>query len=256
LTLTHSSDGRSVSGRAALITGAGSGIGRATALLLAAEGARVAAADCNLEAVESVAAEITAAGGEALACQLDVCDDSQVRSVVAQTVEAYGALDILVNCAGIALPAAFGDEEAWERTLDVNLKGSMRTIRAALPQLRASDAGRVVNIASTDAQVATPMMSAYTVSKHGVVGLTRALAVELADSGVTVNAVMPGPINTGMTAAIGEDDRRRFARRRVALRRYGEPGEVAQAILNLVLPASSYTQGACLRVDGGMLTVA
>jgi 3-oxoacyl-[acyl-carrier protein] reductase len=160
-----------------------------------------------------------------------------------------------VNNAGVSIPAPVagdGYEDAWVATFEVNLTGHVRLLRACLPDLTRNGDGRVVNVASTEALGATAGLSPYTASKHGVVGLTRALAVELGATGVTVNCVCPGPINTGMTAAIPDDMKARFARRRVPLRRYGEPEEVAHATLGLVLPAMSYVNGAVLVVDGGM----
>ena len=168
---------------------------------------------------------------------------------------ALGGLDILVNNAGVSMlmPVDHEDYEgAWEKTIAVNLTAHQRLIRAALPHLEKSGAGRVVNIASTEGQGAQPFVSAYTASKHGVIGLTRAFAVERAKAGVTYNCVCPGPIRTGMTAAIPDEAKNKFARRRVPLGRYGDPEEVAQATLSLVLPASSYINGAVLMVDGGM----
>jgi 3-oxoacyl-[acyl-carrier protein] reductase len=243
---------RSVRGRAALVTGAASGIGRATAALLAAEGASVGAADLERGALDALAAEIGGAGGKALPLVLDVRDDAAVRAAVDAVVAAFGSLDIVVNCAGVSRPAVFGDDEAWRQTLDVNLDGTHRVCRAALPHLERCGSGRVVNIASTEGLGAQPLLSAYTVSKHGVIGLTRALAIEVALKGITVNAICPGPIRTGMTAVIPEPDKERWARRKVPLKRYGYPEEVAHAILSLVLPASSYITGAVLLVDGGM----
>jgi 3-oxoacyl-[acyl-carrier protein] reductase len=125
-------------------------------------------------------------------------------------------------------------------------------IRTCLPHLARERAGRIVNIASTEGLGATPYVSPYTVSKHGVVGLTRSLACELGPQGVTVNCICPGPIHTGMTALIPDDDKQKFARRRVPLRRYGEPEEVAQVVLSVALPASSYLNGAIIPVDGGL----
>lgn len=243
---------RSIAGKTALVTGAASGIGRATALLFAEEGAKVAAVDVGAEPLEQVAAEARARGSTLRAWTLDVRDDARVREVVAAVVSAFGSLDLLVNCAGVSIIGEFGDEDAWERTLDVNLKGTMRTCRAALPHLAASGEGRIVNIASTEGLGATPLASPYTASKHGVIGLTRALAVEAARHGITANAVCPGPIRTGMTAAIPDPDKEKFARRRVPLKRYGHPEEVAHAILSLCLPAASYITATTLVVDGGM----
>jgi 3-oxoacyl-[acyl-carrier protein] reductase len=240
-----SSGARSVTGRVAVVTGAAGGIGRATADLLAQDGARVAALDR--------AAVDPPAGGEAF--QVDVTDDEAVASVLAQVRERLGPVDILVNNAGVSLPAAIdgpGYEDAWDTTLAVNLTTYARLARACVDDLRRNADGRIVNIASSEALGATPFISAYTASKHGVVGLTRGLAVELGRSGVTVNAVCPGPIRTGMTAAIPDDAKDTFARRRVPAGRYGEPAEVAHAIWSLVLPGASFVNGSVLSVDGGM----
>ena len=244
-----------VTGKIAIVTGAASGIGRATAQLFADEGMRVAVLDRDLEGVARVAEEIEQAGGSAAAWELDVQDAGRIQQVVGEVVARFGGLDILVNNAGVSLlqPAGGDDyEAAWETTLAVNLTAHQRMIRAALPQLTREGAGRIVNIASTEGLGATAFASPYTASKHGVIGLTRALAVELGSQGVTVNCVCPGPIHTGMTALIPDEAKTKFARRRVPLRRYGEPEEVAHGILSLVLPASSYINGAVLVVDGGL----
>jgi len=246
---------RGVAGKIAIVTGAASGIGRATAQLFADEGMRVAVLDRDLEGVARVAEEIEQAGGSAAAWELDVQDAGRVQQVVREVVARFGGLDILVNNAGVSLlqPAGGDDyEAAWEATLAVNLTAHQRMIRAALPELTREGGGRVVNIASTEGLGATAFASPYTASKHGVIGLTRALAVELGSQGVTVNCVCPGPIHTGMTALIPDEAKTKFARRRVPLRRYGEPEEVAHGILSLVLPASSYINGAVLVVDGGL----
>src|SRR5439155_10649681 len=141
---------------------------------------------------------------------------------------------------------------AWQATLAVNLTAHAALVRACLPHLARDGAGRVVNVASTEGLGATASMSPYTASKHGVIGLTRSLAVELGSRGVTVNCICPGPIRTGMTAGIPEEAKTKFARRRVPLRRYGDPEEVAQMTLSLVLPAASYVNGVVIPVDGGM----
>ncbi|HEY8517096.1 MAG TPA: SDR family NAD(P)-dependent oxidoreductase [Candidatus Binatia bacterium] len=243
---------RSIRGKRALVTGAASGIGRATAKLFAEEGASVAATDVAREGLESLVDEVRARGGDARSWIMDVADDQSVRDVVAKVVAELGGLDILVNCAGVSIPAPFGDDDAWRRTFAVNLDGMMRVIRASLPHLEKCGEGRIVNIASTEGLGATPLLSPYTASKHGVIGLTRGLAVEVALRGITVNAICPGPIRTGMTAPIPEENKQKWARRKVPLKRYGEPEEVAHAILSLVLPASSYITGTYLVVDGGM----
>jgi 3-oxoacyl-[acyl-carrier protein] reductase len=230
-------------------------MGRATARLLAIEGAAVAVTDLDDVAVAAVVDGIVADGGRAAGWALDVTDAAAVTRVVDEVREDLGPVDILVNNAGVSIPAPVagdGYEDAWVATFEVNLTGHVRLLRACLPDLTRNGDGRVVNVASTEALGATAGLSPYTASKHGVVGLTRALAVELGATGVTVNCVCPGPINTGMTAAIPDDMKARFARRRVPLRRYGEPEEVAHATLGLVLPAMSYVNGAVLVVDGGM----
>ncbi|MHB8465858.1 MAG: SDR family NAD(P)-dependent oxidoreductase [Acidimicrobiales bacterium] len=247
---------RSVAGEVAIITGAASGMGRATALLFADEGARVVAADLNGAGASAVAQLITDNGGTAMAAALDVASADAIAPFVESVVAAYGAIDILVNNAGVSIPApidAAGWEDAWMATLAVNLSGEARLARACLPHLLESAAGRIINVASTEGLGATAYMTPYTASKHGVVGLTRGLAVELGRTGITVNCICPGPIDTGMTAPIPADAKVKFARRRVPLRRYGQPEEVAHATLSLALPASSFINGAVLVVDGGML---
>ena len=232
-------------------------MGRATALLFAHEGALVAAADVtDPSAVVDVI--VTERGlGAAAGWVLDVSDAAAVERVVIEVAERFGGIDILVNNAGISRPAGTAApdwDEAWTSTLAVNLTGEARMVRACLPYLTASQGGgRVVNVASTEGLGATAGLSAYTASKHGVIGLTRSLAVELGHTGVTFNCVCPGPIRTGMTAPIPDEAKAKFARRRVPLRRYGEPEEVAHMTLSLCLPAASYCNGAVLVVDGGML---
>lgn len=246
---------RSISGQVALVTGAASGMGRATAMLLADEGARVAVTDLSDAGVASVVDEIRAAGLEAHGFALDVSDPARVDAVVSELSSLWGSPDILVNNAGVSLFAPLDGDAyaaAWDRTLEVNLSGQMHLVRACLPEMLKRGYGRIVNIASTEGLGASALASAYTASKHGVVGLTRGLAVELGSKGITVNCICPGPINTGMTQQIPDDAKRKFARRRVPLRRYGEPEEVAHATLSLVLPAASYINGAVLPVDGGL----
>jgi 3-oxoacyl-[acyl-carrier protein] reductase len=245
---------RSVAGKVALVTGAASGMGRATALLFAEEGARVAAADRDAR-VEEVAAAIAQAGGAGRAWTLDVGDREAVARVIDEVVAAFGGLDILVNNAGIAgnTPIDAGDfEAAWATILQVDLTALTYTIRAALPHLRRSESPRIINIASTEGLGATPGISAYTAAKHGVVGLTRSLAVELGREGITVNCICPGPIRTGMTEDIPEEQKTIYAKRRTALGRYGDPEEVAQMTLSLALPAASFVTGVALPVDGGL----
>jgi 3-oxoacyl-[acyl-carrier protein] reductase len=246
---------RSIDGKVAIVTGAASGMGRATAHLFADEGAKVAVVDRDAGGVDDVVKEITDAGGTASGWDLDVRDDGRVRAVVDEVAAAFGPIDILVNNAGVSLGAPIdveGFEAVWDATLAINLRAYTTFIRACLADLKRDEAGRIVNVASTEGLGATARISPYTASKHGVVGLTRGLAVELGPTGVTVNCICPGPIRTGMTAAIPEDAKVKFARRRVPKRRYGDPEEVAQMTLSLVLPAASYITGAVIPVDGGL----
>jgi 3-oxoacyl-[acyl-carrier protein] reductase len=251
---------RSVEGRVVLITGAASGMGRAEALLFADEGARVAVVDRDGPGAEAVAATIVAAYGEGAArpWAVDLAEPAAITALVADVVATLGPIDILVNNAGIALPALLeGDddayESAWAATLAVNLTAHERMARACLPHLIRNGDGRVVNIASTEGLGASRYNSPYVAAKHGVIGLTKALAVELGAKGVTANAVCPGPIRTNMTAPIPDDAKDKFAKRMVPARRYGDPEEVAHVVLSLCLPAASFCNGAVVVVDGGML---
>jgi 3-oxoacyl-[acyl-carrier protein] reductase len=248
---------RSVEGKVALITGAASGMGRATAHLFADEGAHVAVTDLGADRVQAVVDEITSAGLSGHGWTMDVADAERVQQVVDEIVERWGGLDIVVNNAGISrfAPIDADDyEDQWAISLEVLLTAQTRVIRAALPHLRAAaDGGRIVNIASTEGWGATRFGSPYTAAKHGVIGLTKSLAVELGRENITVNCICPGPILTGMTAEIPDDDKVVFAKRRTAIGRYGIPEEVAHGTLNFCLPASRYMTGAVLPVDGGLL---
>ena len=246
---------RSIEGRVALITGAASGMGRATARLFSDEGARLGLLDINEAQLDGVAAEIKEAGGEAHAVPVDLSSRVEVERAVSLVVERFGGLDILVNNAGLIIPAEIdGDnyEQSWDTSIAVMATAQAWAIRTALPALRAAEHPRIVNLASTEALGATRFASGYTVAKHAAVGLTRAMAVDLGKEGITVNCVCPGPIHTAITSNIPDEDKLVFANRRTALRRYGDPEEVAHAILSLVLPAASYITGATLVVDGGL----
>ena len=246
---------RSVAGRVAVVTGAASGMGRATAWLLADEGAKVAALDVDRGGLSETVDAIVDAGGTALAVVCDMADPEAIEQAVARVRAELGPVDILINNAGVAAGApveAADYEDVWAAVLEVNLAAQVRLVRACLDDLKRNGDGRIVNVASTEGIMATPYNSPYTVSKHGAVGLTRALAVELGQWGVTANAVCPGPIRTGMTASIPEEDKQKYACRRVPARRYGDPEEVAQVTLSLVLPAASFINGAVVLVDGGL----
>lgn len=249
---------RSIAGRVAIITGAASGMGRATAHLFAREGARVAVTDLDQARCDSVVAEIEAAGfTTARAFALDVANAAMIERVVADIATAFGGIDILVNNAGISsfapLDAGEAYDAVWDRAVAILLTAQQRMVRACLPWLKQSDAARIVNIASTEGLGATPGNSPYVAAKHGVTGLTKALAVDLGKLGITVNCICPGPIRTGMTDAVPEEQKAVFANRRTALRRYGYPEEVAQVTLSCVLPATSFMTGAIIPVDGGLI---
>jgi 3-oxoacyl-[acyl-carrier protein] reductase len=244
---------RSITGRVAIVTGAASGMGRATARLFASEGASVAVIDLDPAACAAVAAEC---GGGARPYALDVADAEAIARTVAQIAADFGRIDILVNNAGVSSFCGLEDpayEEVWHRALSVMLSAHQRMVRAALPFLRQSDAARIVNIASTEGLGATPGDTPYVAAKTGVIGLTRGLAVDLGPEGITVNCICPGPIRTAMTDAVAEEHKTLFAKRRTALKRYGEPEEVAHMTLSLVLPAASYITGVAIPVDGGLM---
>ncbi len=246
---------RSIAGSIAIVTGAASGMGRATARLFADEGACLGLLDINGDGLEAVAADIRSVGGEVLPLAVDLAHRDAVAAAVAQVADHFGGVDILVNNAGLVIPTSVDADnfaEAWDTSIAVMATAQAWAIRAALPGLRRSPNPRIVNIASTEALGATRYSSAYSVAKHASVGLTRAMAVDLGKEGITVNCVCPGPIRTAITAGIPEEDKATFANRRTVLRRYGEPEEVAHAILNLVLPASGFMTGATVVVDGGV----
>ncbi len=247
---------RSVAGLTVLVTGAASGMGRATARVFAAEGANVAVTDYAAEGADAVAAEITAKGEIAKAWRLDVADHDEIKTVVNDIASHFGGLDIVVNNAGISVRVAIDDDgydEAWAKGLAVMLTAHPRVIRAALPYLRQSKSPRIVNIASTEALGATALHSPYSAAKAGVAGLTRSLAVELGRDGITVNCICPGPIRTAITERIPEEHKVIYAKRRTALGRYGDPEEVAHMTLSLCLPAASFLTGAVIPVDGGLM---
>ncbi|MGJ4908464.1 SDR family NAD(P)-dependent oxidoreductase [Bradyrhizobium oligotrophicum] len=252
----HRQLSRSVKGLIVLITGAASGMGRATARVFADEGARVAVTDVDEDGARAVAADILAGGGTARGWRLDLADRDAISAVIGDAAAHFGGLDIVVNNAGISVRVAIDDEaydEAWARGLAIMLTAQQRVIRAALPHLRRSNSPRIVNIASTEALGATALHSAYSAAKAGVTGLTRALAVELGRDGITVNCICPGPITTAMTARIPDEQKAVYARRRTALGRYGDPEEVAHMTLSLSLPAASFLTGAVIPVDGGLM---
>lgn len=247
---------RSIKGSVVLITGAASGMGRATARLFGEEGAHVAVTDVNAEGADAVAGEVLAAGGSARSWAMDVGDPPSIADVVGAVGQWRDRIDAVINNAGISSWAAIDGDDydaVWERVMRVNAAAQQRVIHAALPWLKQAPHGRIINIASTEALGATSGNSAYAASKAAVTGLTRALALELGKTGITVNCICPGPIDTGMTAKVPAADKATYARRRTALRRYGQPEEVAHMTWSLCLPGASYITGVAIPVDGGLM---
>ncbi|WP_409329670.1 SDR family NAD(P)-dependent oxidoreductase [Trujillonella humicola] len=247
-------------GRVALVTGAASGMGRAAALGFAEEGAAVVVADVAVEGGERTATEITDKGGRAVFRRTDVSSSGDVRAVVAAAVREFGGLDHAVNAAAIeneTRPLADCDEETFDRMLAVNLRSVFLCMRNEILAMRAQGrGGTVVNIASTNSFRPQPHQAAYTASKHGVLGLTRAGAVDHAADGIRVNAVCPGAIETpmlmGAIAARGRDPQE-VAGRLSLFGRFGSTAEIARAVLWLSSEESSFTTGHALAVDGGYL---
>jgi NAD(P)-dependent dehydrogenase (short-subunit alcohol dehydrogenase family) len=244
--------------QAVLVTGGGSGIGQQVCHAAAREGARVAVGDLDLDRAEATAAEIRRRKGEAQALQIDVTDPAAATRFVAAAETALGRLDVLVNSAGIreivgVLDLSF---EEWQRVIAVNLSGTFLPSQAFARRLVALDRpGRIVNLASTLGLMAAPKRAAYTASKHGVVGLTKQMALELGEKGIRVNAVAPGVVRTPLTERYFQDPDYAQAIRDIhALGRWAEPEEVASAILFLAAEESSFCTGTILTVDGGWTT--
>ncbi len=249
-------------GKSSLITGAGSGIGRATALAFAREGAWVAAADLSLDNAKATLALIEKAGGQGVAIQVDVAEEASVAAMVAATVAAFGGLDVAFNNAGIA-PAMVGASgqkiadvsmESWNRMLAVNLTGVWLCLKHEVQQMRQQGGGAIVNTSSIAGLLGLAGSSSYPVSKHGVIGLTKVAAADHASDHIRVNAICPGYIETPMT----EESRQRHGNRiiaRVPMSRFGEPEEIAEAVVFLCSDRASFVTGSCWTADGGYSAV-
>ena len=240
-----------LAGRTALVTGAASGIGRASALGFAAAGARVALVDIDTEGLETTAAAILATGQDAEVITADVTDLDAMARAVEQTVARFGSLDAAHNNAGVAGPYVHIDEyppEEFLRVLQVDLVGVWHCMRAEITQMRKQGSGAIVNTSSMLGDAAMPDNSAYVAAKHGVNGLTRAAALELASSGVRVNALAPGVTRTAMVSSVSDT-----LLQSVPLARIAEPEEIAAAAVWLCSPQASYVTGAVLVADGGWL---
>lgn len=250
--------GPDVDPRVAAVTGGGSGIGRATALAFAAAGAKVAVADLDADAASETASLITSAGGTADAAALDVADADAVEEWTQEILDRWGRLDWACNNAGTSgTYAALADQPLadWERVLAVNLTGTFLCLRAQVPRMVAGGGGAVVNIASAAGLMGFANLPAYVASKHGVVGLTKSVALEVAHKGVRVNAVCPGTIRTPMLAGFtgGDEDALEAMGRGAPMRRLGTPEEVAEAVVWLCSDSASFVTGQALAVDGGVL---
>ena len=251
--------------KAALVTGAGSGIGRAAAALFASEGARVACADLSHASAEKTVAEIERIGGRAVALSGDVSVAEDAAGMVDGAVDALGQLDIVVNSAGVtarnALPPGSDPDDVWDRVIEVNLKGTYLVSRCAVAHMRREDGGSIVNLASTMGMVGYPpglggALNPYPPSKGGVIQLTRNMAVDLARDGIRVNCLCPGFVETDLTKSLTDDPPTlEMLESRHPLGRLGRPEEVANAALYLASDEASYVTGAALTVDGGYTAV-
>ena len=246
-------------GKVALVTGAGAGIGLATAQAFAEAGAAVALADVDEDAVRSAVERLLAAGYKALAIRCNVADKSDVAAMVDQTVSAFGRLDAAFNNAGVNSDGAdlmeTGDDE-FDRIINVNLRGVWNCMKAELRQMTVRGSGAIVNCSSIGGMVGSKGRSAYSASKHAVIGLTRSAALDYAKQGIRINAVCPGIIDTPMAVAVTKNHDPEIVKAMVArepIGRFGEPEEIASAVVWLCTPAASFMVGHAMAVDGGVL---
>ncbi len=245
--------------KVALVTGGGSGIGRASALAYAKEGARVVVADVNVERGQDTVRAIESAGGQALFVRADVSKRADVEAMINTTVESYGQLDCAFNNAGIegavGTPIADYPEDSWDKVMDINLKGVWLCMKYELAQMLKQGSGTIVNTASVAGLVGGPFGSAYYASKHGVVGLTKAGAIEYGKSGIRVNAVCPGVIRTEMADRLINDNQQieSAVTSLHPLGRLGTPEEVAHMVVWLSSDDASFVTGQAMAVDGGFV---
>jgi NAD(P)-dependent dehydrogenase (short-subunit alcohol dehydrogenase family) len=246
--------------RVALVTGAGLGMGLATAQAFAAEGAAVVLADVNESAVRAAAEDLVAAGHKAIAVRCNVADEAEVEAMIEQTVSAFGRLDAAFNNAGVMAriaPTADSTREDWDRVIGINLRGVWSCMKYELRQMERQGSGAIVNNASVGALTGNPGIGSYIASKHGVVGLTRTAALEYVRKGIRVNAVNPGLIDTQIARDVvsGSEEAYNDIAKSVPIGRAGRPEEIAAAVLWLCSPRASYVVGHALTVDGGMTVV-
>ncbi|MGH2354734.1 MAG: SDR family NAD(P)-dependent oxidoreductase [Chloroflexota bacterium] len=248
-----------LAGRSALITGAGSGIGEAIAVLFAAEGARVAVADYHAEGGERVAAQIVSAGGSACFVRADVSQAADAERMVAVTVERFGRLDILCNNAGIGIAAVCHEtsEADWDRTMAVDLKGVFLGCKYTIPHMLAQGGGVICNTSSVAGQVGVLNRAAYCAAKAGVVGLTKSIAIDYAERGIRCNALLPGTVDSPWIGKIlaqqaDPEAQRRLMEARQPIGRMGRPDEIARAALFLCSDDGAFVTGTGLVIDGGL----
>jgi len=250
-------NGSRFEGKAVIVTGAGSGIGRQTAVQFAREGGRVVVADIDAEGAKHTVSLIHAEDGDARVCLTDVADAAAVESMVTETVAAYGRLDVLHNnayWAPLSTTLTQTTLEQWDRTMAVTLTGVFLGCKFAIPQMIAGGGGVIVNTTSTAAHIAGPAFAAYTAAKGGVLALTRSVAVDYGQSGIRCNAVSPGLINTPATAPVfANPDHVGPMLQRIHVGRHGEPGDIANAVLFVASDEASYMTGQVLVIDGGKL---
>jgi NAD(P)-dependent dehydrogenase (short-subunit alcohol dehydrogenase family) len=245
-----------LSNRVAIVTGAGRGIGRRIAQALAENGARVVVADLDPDWAESAVREISEAGHEAMAVEVDVTKSDSIQAMVDRTVEEWGSVDILVNNAGIATTAMVEDlpEEDWRQVIEVNLTGPFLCCKAVLPIMRENGWGRIINVSSVASKRISYNAGAnYTASKEGLLGLTRHLAYEVAPDGVNVNALCPGPTLTPHLEKVATEESLAARKRSVPQGRLATPEDQAKAVLFLVSDLADHVCGVALDVDGGSL---
>ncbi len=251
-------EGGQFDGKVALVTGGASGIGRASAERFAGAGAKVVVADLDDAQGGGTVGAINATGGEAVFVRVDVADPEQVAAMVSTAIDGFGRLDIAVNSAGLpGTYAAFDDQrlDDWQRTIAVNLTGTFLAMQAQIPPMLAAGGGAIVNVASAAGLMGFANLPAYVASKHGVIGLTKSVALEYARQGIRVNAVCPGSVRTQMLEGFAGGDEKTLQGmgKMTPVGRLGTPAEIAEAIVWLCSDAASYVTGHAMAVDGGVL---